>query len=131
MRGLPNSIFLVKSRDHGSWVLRHQSHHQLQHIMQIFILRTDRWRREQLKENNTNCVVCVNYITSVSFNCYYALSKSSSSCNSCSSNPKRKDAQNLSNSFLWDHQLLSDQLARTTRPAFSGSTMRSLPSSQS
>lgn len=127
MRGLPNSIFLVKSRDHGSWVLRHQSHHQLQHIMQIFILRTDRGRREQLKGKNTNSAVCVNDNISVSFNGYYALSKSLSSCNSCSRRGKMpRIYQTL---FLWDHQLLSDQLARKT-PAFSGSTMRSLPRSQ-
>lgn len=35
----PYSIPLVKCRDHGSWMLRHQSYQQLEHIMDILVLQ--------------------------------------------------------------------------------------------
>lgn len=40
--GLPYSISLVKSRDHGGWMLRHESDNQVQHIMQILILQREK-----------------------------------------------------------------------------------------
>lgn len=57
LRGLPYSISLVKSRDHGGWMLRHEGYHQLQHIMQILILQTKqntKTMRERLTEKGAH-----------------------------------------------------------------------------
>lgn len=45
--GLPYSISLVKSRDHGGWMLRHKSDNQVQHIMQILILQREKRSKEE------------------------------------------------------------------------------------
>lgn len=50
LRGLPYSISLVKSRDHRGWMLRHEGHHQLQHIMQILVLQSIQWRKKVLEK---------------------------------------------------------------------------------
>lgn len=43
--GLPYPISLVKSRDHGGWMLRHERDNQVHHILQILILQRS---KEQL-----------------------------------------------------------------------------------
>lgn len=49
---LPYSISLIKSRDHGGWVLRHESDNEVKHIMQILILQRGKRRK---KEKSLNC----------------------------------------------------------------------------
>lgn len=46
----PYSIPLVKRRDHGRWVFRHQGHQQLEHIVDILILRRKESQVEQVNK---------------------------------------------------------------------------------
>lgn len=59
-RGLPYSISLVKSGDHGSWMLRHECYNQLQHIMEVLILQRSeiRWGIEKLRRLKMRSVFC-------------------------------------------------------------------------